>query len=1385
MKLKLEARHLWDAIEFADDIDYDTDRGALDAICSAVPEEMVPVLATKASASDAWEAIKTLRIGDDRVRKATAQNLRAEYEAIAIRDGEAIEDFALRLTGIVQRLATLGDPEPDEKAVAKYLRAVRPRYKQVVIAIETMLDISELSIEDVTGRLKAADDVEPTPPQAAGGKLLLTEEQWIERYKKKTGESGHGGSGSGGRGKGRGRGRGRGTGGNGGSSSSRPPPDDPCPRCGKKGHWASDCWSKKKSEPTHQAHVAQEEEATLMMAIDSIQEGENKSSPPPVFPSKTPPAPEPAAELHLTEPKVFAVCDGGPDPDPTRWILDTGASNHMSGSRSAFAHLDSGIHGTVRFGDGSVAQIEGSGTILFTCKNGEHQKLSNVYFLPRLTANIISVGQLDEGRYQVLVEDGTMRIRDEERRLLARIPRSPGRLYVLTVTIARPVCMAARTDEEAWTWHARLGHINFTALRKMTREGLVRGMPLLNQVDQVCEACLAGKQRRAPFPQKAPRRSTEVLQLIHGDICGPITPPTPSGNRYFLLLVDDYSRYMWIALLPSKDAAAAAIKNIQAAAERKSGKKLLALRTDRGGEFAATDFTNYCAQLGVRRELTAPYTPQQNGVVERRNQSVVGMARSILKAKALPSVFWGEAVVTAVYLQNRSSCKGIGGKTPYELWTGSAPAVHHLRTFGCIAHVKVTTPHQKKLDDRSRRMIFVGYEPGSKAYRAYDPLTRRVHISRDILFDEAAQWTWTAGHDDNLGDFTVEEPEPGEPAVITTTTTTTAAPSRSASPASPASTPSPAGDMAAASPPPSTVAAMSPDPEHHQGIEFASPPSGFGERLDADHDDDVPLRFRRIDDVIDQYTLHGSIDRNLEEHLLLASDAEPASFEEALKHEHWRHAMLDEMTSIEASGTWKLVDAPRRVKPIGLKWVYKTKKDATGVITKHKARLVAKGYVQQQGIDFDEVFAPVARLESVRLLLAHAASQGWAVHHMDVKSAFLNGVLQEQVYVEQPPGFVLRGHENKVLHLVKALYGLRQAPRAWYSKLDSSLVELGFQRSSYEHAVYLRGSGDRRLVVGVYVDDLVITGGNNDDISKFKEEMKSKFQMSDLGFLHYYLGLEVTQSEAGITICQSAYAAKILESAGLAGCNPSHTPMEPRLKLSKQSSAPAVDPTRYRSIVGSLRYLVNSRPDLAYAVGYISRFMEKPTTEHLTAVKRILRYVAGTLHYGCHYQRRKEARLVGYSDSDMAGDVDTRKSTTGVGFFLGGNIITWQSQKQRVVALSSCEAEYIAAATAACQGVWLARLLAELKGEETSTFTLKIDNESAIALSRNPVFHDRSKHIDVKFHYIRECVEENRVQLQSIRTEEQLADILTKALGQERFCELRSRLGVRSVMKAH
>ena len=511
---------------------------------------------------------------------------------------------------------------------------------------------------------------------------------------------------------------------------------------------------------------------------------------------------------------------------------------------------------------------------------------------------------------------------------------------------------------------------------------------------------------------------------------------------------------MWITLLDTKDAAPAAIKRIQASAERKSGRKLLALRTDRGGEFTSAEFSTYCAELGVVRQLTAPYTPQLNGVIERRNQTVVGMPRSMLKASGLPGSFWGEAANTAVYILNRTTTRGTGGKTPYELWNGSTPALHHLWTFGCVVHVRNAGPHPKKLDDRSQRMIFVGYKPGSKAYRVYDPTIRRIHISRDAVFDEEARWEWGADTTTSSdGDFTIQYTSVGHPKVTTTLL------------------PQPQEDAAGPSTPASTTNTRASTPT----ITFASPPGIAKEDLDAEHEDNAPLRFRTIENILGPATNPSIVQRDQGKDLLLVSIDEHVSYEQAMAHECWKKKMLDEMTSIEANDTWELVDPRLRQRPIGLKWVFKTKRDATGIIIKHNARLVAKGYVQCQGVDFDEVFAPVARLETARLLLALAASEGWHVHHMDVKSAFLNGELRENVYVAQPLGFVVAGEEQKVLCLIKALYGLRQAPRAWYAKLDASLASLGLQRSTSEHVVYTRRKGTHRMIVGVYVNELVIT----------------------------------------------------------------------------------------------------------------------------------------------------------------------------------------------------------------------------------------------------------------------------------------------------------------------
>ncbi|KAD4584618.1 hypothetical protein E3N88_22219 [Mikania micrantha] len=514
---------------------------------------------------------------------------------------------------------------------------------------------------------------------------------------------------------------------------------------------------------------------------------------------------------------------------------------------------------------------------------------------------------------------------------------------------------------------------------------------------------------------------------------------------------------------------------------------------------------------------------------------------------------------------------------------------------------------------------------------------------------------------------------------------------------------------------------------------------------------------------------------------LLLTEGEPMNFSEAAGKKEWEEAMRSEIASIERNNTWKLTNLPAGHRPIGLKWVFKIKRDSKDQITRHKARLVAKGYVQQHGVDYEEVFAPVARLETVRLVLALSAQRGWTVHHLDVKTAFLHGELNEEVFVKQPEGFEKKGHEEKVYKLTKALYGLKQAPRAWNLKLDGVMKDNKFTRCKLEQAVYTKHSRNSITIVVIYVDDLLVTGNNSEEINQFKTQMRQRFEMSDLGLLSYYLGLEVSQGNQGIKITQTNYARKILKLAGLAECNPTKFPMEPGLRLTKEDDSREVNATEYRKIIGCLRYLTHTRPDLLYAVGYTSRYMQTPRVTHQQAVKHILRYIKGSINLGICYPRGGEGTLMGYSDSSYSADQEDGKGTTGVVFYFNNRPITWLSQKQPTVALSSCEAEFMAATSAACQAIWLKGLIAEITGQEEAQVVIKVDNKSAIALMKNPVFHGRSKHINTRFHYIRECVEKEQIKVEHVSGEEQCADILTKALPKLRFAEMRKLLGVEEI----
>lgn len=371
--------------------------------------------------------------------------------------------------------------------------------------------------------------------------------------------------------------------------------------------------------------------------------------------------------------------------------------------------------------------------------------------------------------------------------------------------------------------------------------------------------------------------------------------------------------------------------------------------------------------------------------------------------------------------------------------------------------------------------------------------------------------------------------------------------------------------------------------------------------------------------------------------------------------------------------------------------------------------------------------------------------------------------------------------QHKVYKLNKTLYGLRQAPRAWNNKLNQILKDLKFTKCSKEPSLYQKEEEGDLLLVAGYVDDLLVTGLKLNKIWEFKTKMTTKFEMSDLGKLTYYLRIEVHQHETGITLNQERYALKILEKARMEGCNATQVPMDSGLKLSKGQEEQGIDEKEYRRKIGCLRYLLHTRPDISYCVGMVSRYMHEPKESHGVALKQVLRYLRGTLGYGLTFEQGAKSSLIGYSDSSHNVDPDDERSTTGHIFYFKNCPITWCSQKQDTVALSSCEAEFMVVTEAAKQAISLQELLEEITGKSCEKVTIRVDNKSAIALTKNPVFHGRSKHIHKRYHFIRECVENDQVDVEHIPGNEQKADILIKALGKIKFKEMKDLVGVQDV----
>ncbi|KAJ4792962.1 Pol [Rhynchospora pubera] len=731
---------------------------------------------------------------------------------------------------------------------------------------------------------------------------------------------------------------------------------------------------------------------------------------------------------------------------------------------------------------------------------------------------------------------------------------------------------------------------------------------------------------------------------------------------------------------------------------------------------------------------------------------------------AVPKFLWAEAVNTACHVVNRACIRSQLKKTPFELWFGHTPNISYFRVFGSKCFVLDESPKVTKFDAKSLPGIFVGYSTTSKAYRVYLPNSKVVIESINVKFDEKVLEESKEGNSivgtqveeapqeiesqpQAQPPVIIEEPlnrvddiliggETHEEGILDTTQNET-----------PHDDPQPQPSLQPVHEPPEVLREVS---SHPLTNVIGDPREGVRTRS----------------------SLHQTIG-----HCAFVSQLEPKSFKEANVDPNWIVAMQEELNQFERNQVWELVPLPKSKKVIGTKWVFRNKLSEDGIVVRNKARLVAQGFKQQEGIDFEETFAPVARLESIRMLLAFAANKGFTLFQMDVKSAFLNGWIDEEVYVQQPPGFVDHFNPDHVYKLHKALYGLKQAPRAWYGRLCTFLLDNDFSRGKMDTTLFTNKRDDHLLLVQIYVYDIIFGSTNATLAQEFSSLMSSEFEMSMMGELTFFLGIQIKQLKDGIFVNQVKYAKELVKKFDVEDSKSLDTPMGKSANIDADEKGKPMDITLYRGMIGSLLYLTASRPDIMYAVCLCARYQANPKESHHKAVKRILRYVKGTQNLGLWYGRQTELDLLGYTDADFAGDRMDRKSTSGTCQFLGGSLVSWSSRKQTSVALSTAEAEYVAAGSCCTQLLWMMQTLRDFE-LDFQKVPILCDNTSAILISKNPVLHSRTKHIEIRHHFIRDHVEKGDVELVYIDTKEQIADIFTKPLPTQQHLELRFKLGM-------
>ncbi|KAJ3708372.1 hypothetical protein LUZ61_012077 [Rhynchospora tenuis] len=963
------------------------------------------------------------------------------------------------------------------------------------------------------------------------------------------------------------------------------------------------------------------------------------------------------------------------------------------------------------------------------------------------------------------------------------------------------------------TWHLRFGHPSLATSRKIL---VNNALPCTSKDLHLCNDCNLAKSHKLPFSISS-SVTHAPLDIIHADVWGPAPVVTSNGFKYYVIFIDDFTKFSWIFFLHSKDEVVTVFSRFKLQVENLFSSTIKILRTDGGTEFKP--ITRLFPQLV--HQITCPYTPEQNGVAERKHRHVIELSLATISHASIPLTLWDEVFSSIVYLINRLPPSNSTDLSPYELLFQRSPNYLELRVLGSLCFPFTRPYNQHKLQPRSVACVFIGYAMSQKGYKCYHPSTGRIFVSRHVIFNEqvfpfrdsqehstittpatSQQFLWTLPIP-----VSVAGPQhvPAEPTIVAEPTTSTepATSSQRESPvgsddlAQPTTPLSPSGSTESTQVSQRVSNSNSPARLSDQITETVSSSSTASNLPSSTDNSMIPLSSTTVPSSSSNLNAHPMTTRS-KDHTrrprifpdfaayltTVPAESDPMTFAQASKFPHWQQTMSKELHALAQNKTWVLVPPPSNHNVVGCKWIFKTKRHADGTIERYKARLVAKGFTQEEGVDYFDTFSPVIRPTTIRIVLSIAVSQKWPIRQLDINNAFLHGDLHETVYMHQPPGFSDAQFPSHVCLLKKAIYGLKQSPRAWFHTLSTALTEFGFHGSKFDPSLFVSHHDNQVLIVLVYVDDIIVTGNNHEGVSKLIHTLQHRFSLKDLGNLSFFLGIAVQPCRDGILLTQKQYVLDLLCRTHMTNAQPVSTPMAVNTSLSKFDGDPFHDPKLYRAVVGALQYVTITRPDITFPVNKCSQFMHSPTTMHWSAVKRILRYLKGSIDHGLQFKQASSLSLHAYSDSDWAGCPDDRRSTSAFCIYLGSNLISWSSKKQLTVSKSSTEAEYRSLALAGAELIWVQYILHELHIPISSTPVLWCDNIGATYLASNPMFHARTKHVEIDFHFIRERVVTKQLMIKFICSKDHIADGLTKGLTTARFLDIRHKLMVLPVPSA-